>query len=522
MVRKKEIKNKKAIFAIGGVILLAAVGCVIAANRTLFPFNNNFTLGDFKTEVQETFDSPDDWKPCDQTQKVMTIKNTGTVDAEVRIGMNEQWISKDGDQLGLIKDGVQLASYTLANNRWTLRNGYYYLDSSLAAGQSVDFLSSVTFNCAADFGENQMVNSEGRIYSETTDEYNGASYHLIVTAQLLDTNADVDWDEAFDGWVEPTTFATLDTYFFAKMRNVAAGSPIAAVKRSQVMPTVSATNIAVSGSTPVYAWYVNEEEAIYLYSAADAMTLQRSDNLGGMFAGALFNKKATDVSGLRYLDTKNLTNIGGWFGSYMPDDMSQLARWDLSGVTSWSGAFNSYFTDEQTIVARNWKIPKNVSISGGLSGNTNITTLKYFKHWDMTEAQNWTYAFGGMINLESIEGAEKFVGAGATSLSGMFSGLGKITDISAAANWNVSSVTNFSGTFYNTTSLTDICDVAGWNVSSGTDFSQMFKGSGISDATCLNDWEVSDDADLTDMFKDTQITDESKYPSWYTADRRGD
>lgn len=522
MVKKKEIKNKKAIFAIGAVVLLGAIGGVIAANRTLFPFENDFVLGVFKNEVIETFDSPDDWKPCDETQKTMTIKNTGTVDAEVRIGMNEQWVSKDGDQLGLIKDGVQLANYSLANNRWTLRDGYYYLDGPLAAGQSVDFLSSVSFNCAADFGENQMVNSEGRIYSETTDSYNGASYHLIVTAQLLQTGVDVDWEEAFDGWVEPTTFATLDTYFFTKMRNVAAGRSVAAVKRSQVMPTVSTTNIATYSSTPVYAWYVDDEEAIYLYSAADAMTLQYNDNLGGMFAGALFNKKATDVSGLRYLDTKNLTNIGGWFGSFMPDDMSPLARWDLSGVTSWSGAFNSYFTDDQMVVARNWKIPKNVSLSGGLSGNTNITTLKYFKHWDMTEAQNWSYTFGGVINLESIEGAEKFVGAAATNLSSMFSGLGKLEDISAAANWDVSSVTNFNSTFYSTTSLTDICDLAGWNVSSGTDFTSMFEGSGISDASCLDGWAVSDDADLTDMFKDTQITDESKYPSWYTADRRGE
>ena len=521
MVKKKEIKNKKAIFAIGALVLVAAIGGVIAANHTLFPFNNNFTLGDFKTEVQETFDSPDDWKPCDQTQKTVTIKNTGTIDAEVRIGVNEQWISKDGDQLELIKDGVQLASYTLANSRWTLRDGYYYLDGPLAAGQNVDFLSSVSFNCAADFGENQMIGGNGDVIASTVDEYNGASYHLVVTAQLLQKDADVDWSEAFDGWVEPTTFATLDTYFFTKMRNVAAGNPIAAVKRSQVMPTASTTNIATSGSIPVYAWYVNEEEAIYLYSAADAMTLQRSDSLGGMFAGALFNKKATDVSGLRYLDTKNLTNIGGWFGSYLADDMSPLARWDLSGVTGWSGAFNSYFTDEQMVVVRNWKVPKNVSISGGMSGNTNITTLKYFKHWDMTEAQNWGYAFGGMSNLESIEGAEKFVGVGATYLGNMFSGLGKLEDISAAANWDVSSVTNFTNAFYGTTSLTDVCDLAGWNVSSGTDFTSMFEGSGISDASCLNNWAVSDDADLSNMFKDTQITDESKYPSWYTADRRG-
>ncbi len=42
------IKNKKALFAIGGVAVLAVlIGGVVAYNQDLFNFNNNFELGFF-------------------------------------------------------------------------------------------------------------------------------------------------------------------------------------------------------------------------------------------------------------------------------------------------------------------------------------------------------------------------------------------------------------------------------------------------------------------------------------------
>ena len=41
----------------------------------------------------------------------MTVKNTGTMAAKVRIKMmNESWITTDGSELALVKDGVTLAS----------------------------------------------------------------------------------------------------------------------------------------------------------------------------------------------------------------------------------------------------------------------------------------------------------------------------------------------------------------------------------------------------------------------------
>jgi surface protein len=318
---------------------------------------------------------------------------------------------------------------------------------------------------------------------------------------------------------------------------------------------------------------VASEEAIYLYSSADAITLRSGDNIGGLFSGAVFTKKATDVSGLKYLDTKNLANVGGLYGPYLADDMSDLSHWDLTGVTSWGGGFNSYFTQAQMAVVENWKVPNNVSLSGMMSGNSNITNLEFLKNWDTTQVANHNNEFVGMPGLKSTKGAGELVGSAATNLSNMFAGdsnlaslesldkwdvsnvttmaamfpstklndlsplrnwnvssveefnsmfasISALTDIGPLANWNVSSATNLSGMFASTY-ITDVCSLAGWDVSSVTDFSNMFYKTKISDASCLNGWQVDSSANLSMMFKDTQITDESKYPSWYTADRRG-
>ncbi len=84
--------------------------------------------------MSETFESPTNWTPCDKTEKIVTVKNTGNIAANARIKMNESWVSADGSELSLVKDGVKLASIEFSNEEWELRDGYYYLKNSLGAG----------------------------------------------------------------------------------------------------------------------------------------------------------------------------------------------------------------------------------------------------------------------------------------------------------------------------------------------------------------------------------------------------
>ena len=342
------------------------------------------------------------------------------------------------------------------------------------------------------------------------------------------------------------------------------------------------TEIQAAGETPIYMWYVPEETAMYWYSTADAITLGPTKNsLGGLFCGMLFSEKAVDVSGFKYLDTKNLGSLQSVFcGDYIPDDLSDISHWDLSGVTTWGGVFNTrgssgyYFKQEHMNGLKHWKVPKNVSLSGAFTGNSNITSLEALSEWDTSEVVDHSGELTGLSYLTTTKGLDHIVGAGATSISSMFAGDGNIrdldglkkwdvsnvtnmyqvfptvkaTNLDALRNWKVSKVTNFSGMFTAMSELLDVSGIGGWNVSSGTNFSGMFSGdskatgfgalsgwnvangtnfswmfsgTGIEDGRPFENWAVSPSATIEKMFYGPNLT-EDEYPSWYTADRRGE
>ena len=503
---KKGIKDKKAIFAIGALaLIIALVGGVVAVNHNMVLFNNRFNLATFQTEVSETFDSPNDWKPCDETQKLVTVRNTGNIDALVRIKMDEHWLSKNDEELGLVYHGVTLAQISFANNDWELRDGYYYYKNTLRAGESTDFISAVTFSCDADFGENEMVGGNGAVVDSTANEYNGASYHLNIVAQLMQDDPDISWDDVFEEWKQPESFALLKSGFPDRFKDeVVRERDLLIFKRSKVLPNASTvesmTEMQADGETPIYMWYVPMQKAVYWYSAADAITYNRSDQFAGVFNGLLFAQKLSDASGLEYFDMKNVTNMNGvFYGDNIPDDLSAMAHWDVSGVTSYGGVFAGVYSNGDYIFGEKyypaikyWNVSGAKYLSGMMGSNPNIENLEAFKNWRPENALGLQGAFSGLSNLKSLKGLE---------------------------DWNMPNLTGLDQAFMNCTQLTDISAIKNWNVANVTSFKWMFKNTAVSDATMLNGWAVSNSAVLTEMFVGPNYT-EASYPTWYTAERR--
>jgi surface protein len=560
------IKSRKTLFAIGGVAVLAVlIGGVVAYNQDLFNFNNNFKLGFFRTEVSETFDSPTAWMPCDKTEKIVTVKNTGNIAVNARIKMKESWVSADGKRLGLIKDGVKLATIELANDDWELRDGYYYLKKTLNSGESSEFIKSVTFSCDANLAQNEMVGGTSNDGS-VSDGYEGASYHLGITAQLV--QADVSFADAYNEWREPSTFAKLKSGISSWWNGIKQNRELTAFKRSSVLPEISAVSSMtevqdVDESTPIYFWYSTSDKTMYWYSTADAITWNKADGIGGVFNGMFFTQTPTDVSGFQYFDMRELASVGGFFyGSFLPspEAMSVVSHWDVSGLSSWSGAFNNssnygyYFTDEYWPAVEYWKIPETVSLNGAFSRNSALTNLDGLKNWDVSNISNFRSVFEGMSNLTDISGISGWNMSNATDISYLFAGSGniqsleplrrwnvsnvtnmsaflagnaKIVDLSPLANWNVGNVTNFNWAFAGSnigndmsSKIRNLSPLANWDVSKGTSFENMFSSTKVSDASVLNNWSVSEDASLKYMFSDTECSN-ATFPTWYTLDKRG-
>lgn len=562
MSKIKGKKNKKTIFAIGALaLLIALVGGVVAYNSDLSQFNNKFDLGLYRTEVSEVFDSPTGWKPCDNTEKLVTVKNSGTVDVDVRIKMNEAWTSASGDELDLIRDGMTLAQIEFANDDWELRDGFYYLKNSLRAGSSVQFIKAVKFNCDADFGENEMIGGDGKVVSKVENEYNGATYHLDLKAQMMAADSGAEWRDVFDDYVEPRTFAKLQSGMGATIKDIYGENTVKAFKRSGVLPAAASvtnmTPVNMEGETPIYMWYSGDDQTVYWYSAADAISWNGSDSIGGIFDGYWFNSKLDDISGFTYFDMRALTGLGGFFwGNDLPDDMSPVSHWNLEGITSLSGVFTGgcssttdgscYFKAKHHSAVEYWKLPNLVYMQGVFTGNDEITDFNFVSKWDVSNVQYMDSLANNLKNLESLNGLEKWNTSNVVSAATAFAEAPKLTDISAIKkwnmannralyhmfynssnldslealrNWNTSSVTSMEGMFYNT-KISDVCPIEGWNVANVTNFKEAFYYTRIDSATCLNGWSVSDTATLSYMFYGTNINNDSNYPSWYTSGRR--
>jgi alternate signal-mediated exported protein len=487
---------------------MALVGGTIAFNSTNWSFNNLFEVGEFKTEVSEVFDSPDNWKPCEETPKLVTLRNTGNVDAKVRVQMDQFWTAKDGTELPLIDNNMTLAQINFVNaSAWTLNDGYYYLNDDLEAGHSVQFMSSVTYNCDANYGKNTMIDGDGVATSTPDSPYNGASYSLNITAQFLQADADTTWDEAFNGYKPPHTFALLAGGFGQTFRNTKSdncasnGAPraVSAFKRSKVLPQSFDANMCQSDisdateTTPIYLWYDPSDTTIYWYSTADAVTLNSADStvLGGMFTGAFFTSKPDTVSGFEYFDMHNLRSIGGFIssGSAAPDDMSYLSHWDLSGITGGFSGGLCNLKDSQMSMMEHWNVSNVTSLAGTFCGGSpDVTSLEMLANWDVSHV---------------------------TSMGGTFSNFSSVTSLHGLENWNVSNVTTMGQTFMNMSSLTDISAISRWNTAAVTSLAESFKGTtSLTNASAINPWgtKFSGTPDKTDMFSGSGVT---TFPTWY-------
>ncbi|MBR5670056.1 BsaA family SipW-dependent biofilm matrix protein [Candidatus Saccharibacteria bacterium] len=187
-----KLKNKKNLLTIAiALAVVGVIGAVFALGSDKSIFGNQFEINNYKVAHIEEFTSPSDWKTCDETAKTFVVKNEGNAPIAVRIKYEEYWRNAaDTDYLPSVKDGVTLAIINFQNETdWTLRSdGYYYYKETLAPGASTSSLfKSVTLNCDANLGADNVcsVVSGNLVCTKPNDEYEGATYHLEITAETM-------------------------------------------------------------------------------------------------------------------------------------------------------------------------------------------------------------------------------------------------------------------------------------------------------------------------------------------------
>lgn len=197
--------KKKSLFAIVALGVVTLVGATFAINNDWAVFDNNFSLADARTEFVESFESPSNWTPCDETAKTVIATNRSDTKVAVRLKYEEYWKTANSTdtthttELPLEKDGSRLTEIILQNqNDWELKDGWYYWKGTLDKdGSTNSLLKSVKLACGVNFGGQNVCRDtdDGRICEKAAQDYDGAKYHVDVTVQTIQADsAKAVWD----------------------------------------------------------------------------------------------------------------------------------------------------------------------------------------------------------------------------------------------------------------------------------------------------------------------------------------
>ena len=193
------MKNKKSLVALLFVALIGLIGTSFAYFTSTDTFGNIFKNKVYKMEVEEVFESPDNWIPGTTTNKTVVATNKGDVDAAVRVSYTESWVDANGQPLPLVDNDNNVAAIINFANQtdWTKEGNYYYYKTKIAKNEATSsFIESVTFNPEVDITATSSCTdtATGKLCTTTTSGYAGGTYTLTITVET------VQYDQYKNAW----------------------------------------------------------------------------------------------------------------------------------------------------------------------------------------------------------------------------------------------------------------------------------------------------------------------------------
>ena len=184
-------KKKVTLLVILIISIIGVIGFTIAYFSNNYTFDNLFTSAIYQTQTTETFTSPDNWMPGDTTPKTVSVKNTGNIEASVRVCPTESWTSSNNTNLPLEQNGERVAIINLANtDKWTKQGSCYYYNEDLEPNETtVSFIESVTFNPNVEIDLNCTTTtnngSKTKTCSSKGNDYDNATYTLNLRVETV-------------------------------------------------------------------------------------------------------------------------------------------------------------------------------------------------------------------------------------------------------------------------------------------------------------------------------------------------
>lgn len=460
-----EKKNKKPVIFIGLLVaVFLVIGVTIAYYTSTDTFNNEFNAANYEMEVEETFESPDNWTPGTTTPKEIIATNKGNTPAAVRIKLTPSWVDENGDPLPLTVGANEAAIINFASDKdykWIYQDGYYYYIRPLDENESTSTLiDSVTFNPAISFNNTRECETVNGITTCTTEfnDYSGGKYTLkieVETAQynkyreIWNTYVNINNPEKKAGTLKQMTQFSGGNAYGNQFHDGRRKGDIEIVTFLDVInipySALETWDCSDEQNESVMCWIVDKDSngKFELYVGQEGGVIANANSEGAIS----YFDHAKEIN-VEYLDTSNVTTMKGMFyySGYtgnVEDSfvINGLDKWDTSNVTDMSDMFRSTGRS-----ARN-----TLQINGLESFNTSkVTTMErmfdrtgYLVErfdlgdlggWDVSKVTNMDYMFDSSgINSQywSVGDLSSWDTSRVTSMQRMFAEAGK-----NATTWN--------------------------------------------------------------------------------------
>ena len=179
----------------------------------------------------------------------------------------------------------------------------------------------------------------------------------------------------------------------------------------------------------------------------------------------------TNIEGIEYLNTENVTNMDGMFQNCKSLTTLDLSRFDTKNVTDMRGMF--YACSALTTLDLSRFDTKNVTnISYMFYGCSALTTLDIsnFNTQNVTDMSGIFWECAALTTLD----VSHFDTQNVTNMDGMFCNCYALTTLDVS-NFDTKNVTNMNGMFSSCYALTTL-DIASFDTQNVTDMNYMFNG----------------------------------------------
>ena len=257
-------------------------------------------------------------------------------------------------------------------------------------------------------------------------------------------------------------------------------------------------------------WYGQKKEKIKTVVFDASFANARPTSCYCWFSGC---NNLTEIKGIEYLNTENVTNMGFMFSSCKALTSLNLSNFNTEKVTHMQGMFKEC-SDLTSLDLSNFNTEKVTNMRQMFYNCSDLTSLN-LSNFNTEKVMYMSNMFRLCNKLTSLD-LTSFNTAEVTKMDNMFMSCSALTSLDITS-FNTAKVTDMKYMFYGCSALTSL-DITSFNTAEVTDMSNMFRLCNKLTSLDLSNFNTAKVTDMANMFKSCYALTSLDLSSFNTAE----